>query len=167
MTPAEIIIGVDAGGTKTRAVAADASGRVVAHLEGQGANLLLTGPEEAANRLLELLLPLSNRHPIRSVVVGIAGAYGAGNAKARLGSLLSQALKVKKVAIMNDAVAMLKGFTLTRPSGTTSPLKGEVSRIDQNRLLLSVGTGAVVFGLDTKERLYRVDGWGPLAGDAG
>jgi N-acetylmuramic acid 6-phosphate etherase len=58
---------------------------------------------------------------------------------------------VKKVRVLNDALSLLEGL----------------SAGPGNHLLLAVGTGAVAFGLDTRKRVYRVDGWGPLAGDAG
>jgi len=141
-----IFVGVDAGGTKVRAAVLDAvTGRAV-RLMGPGANAAVEGPVAAAERILDVLSGCSG---IRSMTVGLAGAW-SGTVRARVARIIRRRLAPDRLAVLNDAEAVLMALA---PS--------------ENAILLTVGTGAVAMGRDRTGRMVRADGWGPLAGDAG
>jgi N-acetylmuramic acid 6-phosphate etherase len=142
-------VGVDAGGTKLRAAVVRSSGELVAHFEAPGTNLAIDGFAVAASRIADPVRQALAERRAMSVVVGIAGASNHFLARA-LERELAHRLDAKRVRVRADAVALLEALPK-----------------DGNRLVLAAGTGAVLFGRDRSGKLYRVDGWGPTAGDAG
>lgn len=145
----QLFAGIDAGATKIRVALADAQGRLLAHREGPGVNAAVQGPDAAAQALLALLVPLLGDQPLRALVIGLAGAWSA-RIRTRLARKLSQVLKVKTIGVWNDALVTLLALAPKGPA-----------------MLLNVGTGAVLVGTGGPRNLMRIDGWGPLAGDAG
>jgi len=106
------------------------------------------GVAVAADRIASLLA----RFPpgtLDTVQVGLAGAWSPRLARATK-SLLKRRLGSSRVAVANDAVALLSAIA---PAG--------------NAVLLSVGTGVFAVTRDLRGRVGRVDGWGWLAGDEG
>jgi len=151
MTVPRLFAGVDAGGTKIRAAVADDHGRLLAHVEGPGANAAVDGAEESARRIAGVLRPVVQGRTLAGMVVGIAGGWSSAVA-ARIARPLRTALTVRRLEVMNDAVAALRAHAPDRPA-----------------LLLSLGTGVVLVGRHPGRpgAVVRVDGWGPLGGDEG
>ncbi len=144
-----ILAGVDAGGTKIRAAIADTAGRLIAHLEGPGANAAVDGPEATAAAIAAVIRPALRGPRLDGVVAGVAGAWSPAVSRA-VSAGLRRELGVRSAVTMNDAVAVL--------------LAGEPGRA---AMLLSIGTGTVLIGMAPGRSPVRVDGWGPLAGDLG
>lgn len=144
-------IGVDAGGTKLRAAIADDRGRLLAHLEGPGTNAAVDGPMAAGRRIADVLAPLVRGRPVTGLTIGIAGGWSPAVAR-RITGPVRAALAPRRLTVVNDAVASLSAYAPNTPA-----------------LLLSLGTGVVLVGRDPQHpgKTVRVDGWGPLAGDAG
>ena len=71
-----LAVGVDAGGTSTRAVVVDSAGTVLGSAYGEGANPNSHAPEVAAGRIADAIAAaLGPRDPasVRACVIGMAG----------------------------------------------------------------------------------------------
>lgn len=149
-----LLAGVDAGATKTRAIAVALPSGKIAHLEGDGASATVRGPAAAAGTIVSLLHRLVESPRLRgagrlaAVAAGVAGAWPP-RIRSRVAAAVRAAFPGSRVAVRNDAVAVLHGLSPGSPA-----------------LLLTAGTGAFLAGTGGR-RPVRVDGWGPLAGDAG
>jgi len=141
----QLFAGVDAGGTKVRVAVADARGRLIAHREGPGANAVSDGPEAATERIVGAFAGLRPD----AVAVGLAGALSPAVSR-RVAARLRAALGTRRIVVRNDAVAILEALAPR-----------------ENSVLVAAGTGTVTIGRTAAGRLVRVDGWGPVAGDAG
>ena len=144
MTP-RLFAGVDAGGTKVRIAIADAHGRLVAHREAPGVNALVDGPDAAGDRIVEVF---GTMRP-DAVAVGLAGAWSPAIGRL-VSARLRAALGTRRVLVRNDAAAILEALSPREPA-----------------VLVAAGTGTVTIGRGPAGALVRVDGWGPVFGDAG
>lgn len=136
-----LLVGIDAGGTWLRILAARGAGR--------------TRLRVPASRVRELDKFLRNvwrrqrwsRRDVRALVVASRGIWTARERTAqarRLGGL------ARRVAVLSDAQAALLGALGGAPG-----------------LLVLAGTGSIVVGRDARGRWARAGGLGPLLGDEG
>ena len=142
-----LAVGVDAGGTTTRAVVSQ-NGVRSGEAEGPGANPTTLGVDDAADAILTVVRKaLDRRHP--SAIV--AGAAGAGRAAvaAKLADLIGSAFPDCRVSIGDDAEIALRAAVPAGPG-----------------IVLIAGTGSVAYA-ENGERRARVGGLGYLAGDEG
>lgn len=145
------VLGIDAGGTKTRALLATEAGEVVADASAGGANLRTHG-ELAVEKVLHAVAEeVSNRAGARpdAVALGIAGAGQPGDT-----SVLTEILRRigfrQRVRVTNDAhIAFVAG--------------------SRRRVGLAVvcGTGSIAWGQNAAGRVARAGGWGWHVGDEG
>lgn len=140
------IIGVDAGGTKTRAAAYDAAGNLLAETIAGPGNVVLSC--DAAKEAIVSAIRGVWTDTCAYIAVGAAGA-SSGELSGRLASELSAEFG-QKTDVMSDAeLALNAAFG---PAG--------------NGMLVISGTGSVVF-LRENGVLLRAGGWGHLLGDGG
>lgn len=154
LDPMPLVVGIDGGGSRTRAMLADATGVVLARVEG-GASALKPGQEHLAADVIKALiheaLTAADRTETRPAVcvVGVAGA-GQERAAQALWSALAQRRVADDVSVQADAtIAMDDAFG------------------DGAGVLLIAGTGSVAFSRAPDGRLERCGGWGPNLGDEG
>lgn len=154
LDPTPLVVGVDGGGSHTRVVLADATGLVLARVEG-GGTALLPGQESVAADLIKSLiadvLASADRSETRPAVcvVGVAGA-GQERAAQALWSALASRRVADDVSVQADAtIAMDDAFG------------------DSAGVLLISGTGSVAYSRAPDGRLERCGGWGPNIGDEG
>jgi glucosamine kinase len=154
LDPTPLVVGVDGGGSRTRVLLADASGKVLARVEG-GASALQPGHEGVAADVIKALigeaLAKAERPDVRPAVcvVGVAGA-GQERAAQALWSALASRRLADDVSVQADAtIAMDDAFG------------------DSAGVLLIAGTGSVAFSRAPDGRLERCGGWGPNVGDEG
>jgi N-acetylglucosamine kinase-like BadF-type ATPase len=145
------VIGVDGGGSRTRAVALDAAGVELARAEGGSA--VAGSPDKAAGAVAEVcrqVAGLAGRSLPAQVVW--AGLSGAGRESAR--SAAERALEETGVAVRawvgTDVHA---AFHDVFPEGPG--------------ILLIAGTGSIAWARSEDGREDRVGGWGPRIGDEG
>lgn len=145
------VLGVDAGGTKTRALLADETGRVVAGSLAEGANLKIHGElevEKVLHRLIEDCESQSGARP-DAVVLGAAGADRPHD-HAVLRAILTRIGLKNRVVVTNDArIAFVAG----------SP--------ERIGLALVCGTGSIAWGRNRSGEVARSGGWGWRLGDEG
>jgi glucosamine kinase len=154
LDPTPLVVGVDGGGSRTRVLLSDATGAVLARVEGP-ASALQPGYESAAADVIKALigeaLAQAERTETRPAVcvVGVAGA-GQERAAQALWSALAQRRVSDDVSVQADAViAMDDAFG------------------DSAGVLLIAGTGSVAYSKGPDGRMERCGGWGPNVGDEG
>ena len=152
------VLGIDGGGTKTVALVADWSGRVLAQGLGGPSNYHTVGVEGAIAAIREAVLgALKNARllshgaaPLMDVLsLGLAGTGRPGDAMLMQVSLESAHI-AREVYMTHDAAIALAGATACEPG-----------------VIVIAGTGAISYGINAKGKSKRVDGWGHLLGDAG
>jgi N-acetylglucosamine kinase-like BadF-type ATPase len=149
----ELLLGVDGGGTKTRAVIADAQHRVLGEGTAGPSNPLRVGIGSAAAAIREAVDKACaaagvRRGDIVAAEVGLAGVR-RGDLRLRMREALS-GLGIHSIEVVTDADIALFGATEGAPG-----------------LVIIAGTGSVCCGLNAQGTHVCAGGWGPLAGDEG
>jgi N-acetylglucosamine kinase-like BadF-type ATPase len=142
-----VAVGVDAGGTATRAVVS-AGGARVGEAAGSGGNATTMGMDDAANAILTVVRKALGQRRPTAIVVGAAGA-GRPAVVAGLEALIGSAFPDCRVAIGDDAII---AFRAAIPAGPG--------------IVVIAGTGSVAYA-ENGERRARAGGLGYLAGDEG
>jgi N-acetylglucosamine kinase-like BadF-type ATPase len=138
---------MDIGGSSSRA-RLSLDGRVVAEVEGPGANVATLPPATVKHRLTELLAELGSIHP-NACCAGSAGAE-VPEARLRLERLLESLLPGCRISVVHDARLVLAA-----------------AQKDEGIALIS-GTGSVAYGRTAAGLEARSGGWGwPLGDDGG
>jgi N-acetylglucosamine kinase-like BadF-type ATPase len=149
----ELVLGVDGGGTKTRAIITDARGREVGEGVAGPSNPLRVGIGNAATAIREAVdkacaVARVQRADIMAAEIGLAGVR-RGDLRLRMREALS-GLGIPSIEVVTDADIALFGATEGEPG-----------------LVIIAGTGSVCCGLNKQGKHVCSGGWGPLAGDEG
>jgi N-acetylglucosamine kinase-like BadF-type ATPase len=145
------VLGIDAGGTKTRAILADETGRVVAGARGGGANLRTHGELEVEKVLHSVIERAEGEAGVRAdaLALGIAGADRPED-HAVLREILRRIGFRSRVVLANDARIAF--------------VAGSARRVG---LALICGTGSIAWGRNSRGEVARAGGWGWHLGDEG
>lgn len=145
------VIGVDGGGSRTRAVALDADGVELARAEG--ASAVAGAPDAAAEALAGVCADVAGsagrRLPARVVWAGLSGA-GRESARSAAERALEETGVAVRARVGTDVHA---AFHDVFPQGPG--------------ILLIAGTGSIAWARSEDGREGRVGGWGPRIGDEG
>ena len=148
-----LFIGLDAGGTGTRAIAATASGEIIGRGAAEGANAWSSGTSPAAV-ISSAVREALGAHAASSVaggVIAVAGGVSSVPAKAAAVVRAWYDLGITvEPRLVPDVVAAYAAGT-TRPRG----------------VVLAAGTGAVAASIDDGQLVRRAGGRGWLVGDEG
>ena len=145
------IIGIDAGGTRTRAVLASLDGTVQHLTQGGGGNYQNIGLEGMAKRMEQVLQPFKaiGQGKVLSLCLAAAGA-GRQDDQIALKEMLTQGKWADKTIVISDAQAALEGAHAGNPG-----------------IIVIAGTGSIAMGKNAAEQWGRTGGWGPILGDRG
>lgn len=154
-----LVVGVDAGGTLTRAVVTTLSGARVGQARGRGANPNSHGSETAAGHLAETVrkaLHQAGPGAGEAVAAGVVGLAGVS-------SLRDQSVRQRMERALTDAglppgIAVFTGDDEVAFASGTPLADGAV---------LIAGTGAIATRIDARRRTRSADGMGWLIGDEG
>lgn len=106
----DVYIGIDGGGTKTRAIAATIHGKVLADITVAGSNVNRHGWERTNASLLNLFAALrshlSAEHKVVSVFLGLAGVDRESQ-RSRMNSWVQEQWPGAAVRVENDAFPAL------------------------------------------------------------
>jgi glucosamine kinase len=143
-----MVVGIDAGGSKTRAFAVDRDGSVVGRGAGGGANLL-SSPDPAGSIGAALAESVGGRTPDAIVLSCSGGDRPADRDRGR--AILTQLVGPKvRIDVTHDAIAALYAGN---PAGCG--------------VVLIAGTGSIAYGRNDEGDERRAGGWGYLIGDEG
>lgn len=150
----KFVIGIDGGGTKTKAVLAKTNGEIFGIVQSGISNFQRVGSEGITEVCLDILKQLNQKLAIEKEnidhwALGLAGAGRIEDQKATCKAV--EALGFEgKVSVQSDAYVALMGAFSGNPG-----------------LIVIAGTGSICFGLDESGQLHRSGGWGYLLGDEG
>ena len=152
--PRLLVAGVDGGGSKTRTLVADESGRILGTADGPASAVRPGGAEHSAD-----VIAAGVRDAVAAagmagarVQVLVAGVAGVGREPER--TSLALALTARAVA---DEVSVVPDATIALDDAF-----GEGPGV-----LLIAGTGSVAFARGPDGTFGRAGGWGPVLGDEG
>jgi glucosamine kinase len=149
-----IVIGIDGGGSKTHAMVADESGRMLGETVGPGSAVRPGQAEHSANVIADVVrdalasCEMTHVTP-RALCVGVAGAGRETERQALWQALVSRDLASELVIHSDFSIALDDAFG------------------DGPGVLLISGTGSVAYGRSPTGATARCGGWGPAAGDEG
>lgn len=149
-----IVVGIDGGGTKTRALLADERGEQIAEAVGPGSAVKPGEVERSAEVIAGVVrdvLATGERTDSRPRVLCV-GVAGAGREPER--EALQEALVAQQVA---DEVSVLPDYAIAFEDAFS----------DGAGVLLIAGTGSMAFGRGPAGSTARCGGWGPVFGDEG
>ncbi|MBK5255068.1 MAG: hypothetical protein JJE39_03465 [Vicinamibacteria bacterium] len=144
-----LIVGVDAGGTKTIGVVADTSGQILRTVRGAGANLHVHGELAVEKVLAGLLDELCPEERPEALCLGMAGVDRPGE-DGIIRALLRRLGFRGNALVVNDALVAIAA--------------GAHDRVG---VVVIAGTGSIAYGVDRHGRSARAGGLGPLLADEG
>jgi N-acetylglucosamine kinase-like BadF-type ATPase len=148
-----LVLGVDGGGTKTRAVITEAREHVLGEGVAGPSNPLRVGVAAAVAAIGEAVDKACAAADVQqsdliAAEIGLAGVR-RGDLRERMREAL-RVLGIKALSIVTDADIALFGGTNGAPG-----------------VVIIAGTGSVCCGINARGRREYAGGWGPLAGDEG
>src|SRR5262245_33577102 len=151
LTRAMVVLGIDAGGTKTVCQVADGDGKVLAESRGPGANLVSLGEQRVEAALRAAIDPVLADRPDRidAVCLGMAGVDQAREAETVRG-VLSRIGHFGQTLVVSDSLIAL-----------------EAGAPDSPGVVVASGTGSIAYGRDAAGRAARSGGWGFVLADEG
>src|SRR3979411_734127 len=150
-----IVVGVDGGGSKTRAIVADEHGTQLGEVVGPASAVRGMGKVDASADVIsatvrDALASCEMTHVVPKVLcVGVAGAGREPERQALWQALVGRELAEETVVHPDFAIALDDAF-------------GEGPGV-----LLVSGTGSAAFGRGPSGTIARCGGWGPVFGDEG
>jgi glucosamine kinase len=149
-----LVIGVDAGGTHTRALLADEDGGILGDGRAGPANARSGALDPAAALETALRQALGGREP-DAIAAGCIGIAGAGT---------TRSLWARDAARRAWTAAGFRGEPRVTDDVTVAFAAGTV---EADGAVLVAGTGAIAAAIDDRRVTRRADGYGWLLGDAG
>jgi N-acetylglucosamine kinase-like BadF-type ATPase len=146
-----LVLGIDAGGTKTVCQLADDQANILAESRGGGANLQASGElevEKVLHQVIERALVNASARPA-AICLGMAGVDRPRDADVVRGILLRIGHRAQPY-VVNDALIALEAGV---PGGAG--------------VVVVAGTGSIAYGRDAQGRAARAGGWGYVLGDEG
>jgi len=149
------VIGIDGGGTKTKALLATPEGEVLAEANTGPSNPQIVGFDRAAHSIFNLVRECCGKisQPVKTVKSIVAGIGGVGRAedKAQLKEALrSVSVYTRNIQLEHDARVALEAALPWRPG-----------------IVLISGTGSIAFYRTKDNDFLRSGGWGRVLGDDG
>ena len=146
-----LVLGLDAGGSKTVCQLADGSGAVLNEVRGPGANLTSLGEDGVERVLGDLIVRVleGRENKPDAVCLGIAGADQPREAELVRG-VLARIEPFSRTVVVNDALIAL-----------------EAGAPGAAGVVVATGTGSIAYGRDDNGRAARAGGWGFLLADEG
>ena len=154
MVDMNIVVGVDAGGSKTRVLVANADAEILTEVVGTGAAMVPGNADYSADligALVRAALESAEASTVTPSVlyVGAAGAGREAELTALQGALAALELADDVVVETDASIALADAFG------------------DRSGILLIAGTGSIAYGRGPSGLMARCGGWGSEFGDEG
>ena len=145
------VLGIDAGGTKTVCLLADAQGTIVSEGRGAGANLHTAGELAVEKVLHEAMEEAIGDRAITpaAICLGIAGVDREDEART-VRAIMRRIGYKSRILVVNDALIGLVAGARDEPG-----------------IAINAGTGSIVYGRNAAFEAARAGGWGHMIGDEG
>lgn len=145
------VLGIDAGGTKTVCLLADAGGAILSEGRGAGANLQAAGELEVEKVLHHVMESATGDRETRpaAICLGIAGVDREDDART-VRAIMRRISPGSRVLVVNDALIALVAGAGTGPG-----------------IVIVAGTGSISYGRSASGAAARAGGWGHVIGDEG
>jgi N-acetylglucosamine kinase-like BadF-type ATPase len=145
------VLGIDAGGTKTVCLLADADGAVVSEARGPGANLHAAGELAVEKVLHEVMEEAIGDRAIApaAICLGIAGV-DRDDEERTVRAIMRRIGHKARTLVVNDALIALVAGAADAPA-----------------IVIIAGTGSIVYGRNANAEAARAGGWGHMIGDEG
>ena len=147
-------LGIDGGGTNTRAAILDTLGQLCGEGHADAANFLRVGLEAAVNNIKRAVNEACVQAGIQPSQITAACIGLAGVQHPKHHRLMYQALKavlpIQTIMLEIDARIALAGATDLQPG-----------------VVIIAGTGSISCGINARGKFARAGGWGPTMGDEG
>ena len=145
------VLGIDAGGTKTVALLADADGRILGEGRAGAANLQTDGELEVEKTLHMAIENATDGQnlTVAAVCLGVAGVDRQDDASVIRGVMRRLGFRSKPL-IVNDALIALVAGAGSSPG-----------------VVVISGTGSIAYGVSQHGVAARAGGWGPTLADEG
>jgi N-acetylglucosamine kinase-like BadF-type ATPase len=145
------VLGIDAGGTKTVCLLADARGLILSEGRGPGANLHAAGELAVEKVLHEVMEAALNGRTVvpDAICLGIAGVDRQDEANT-ITAIMRRIGYRSRVLVVNDALIALVAGARDAPG-----------------IVIISGTGSIVYGRNGRSEAARAGGWGHMIGDEG
>ena len=147
-----IFLGIDGGGTRTTAAAADESGKILLKETGGTINFYSVGMEKARSNLRDIAARIEEKLGVtefESVFIGSSALDGAAGEKLTR-EFLDGAVRAKRAAMNSDLYIALKACPA-----------------DGAKLMVIRGTGSMAAAQDERGTISKRGGWGHILGDEG
>jgi glucosamine kinase len=148
-----LVVGIDGGGSKTRAILADERGETLIEAVGAGSAVKPGAAEQSAGIIAgvvrDALESAERTDTPRVLCVGVAGVGRESERQALWEALTTHALAEEVVVQSDFEIALEDAFG------------------DGAGVLLIAGTGSSAFGRGPAGNTGRCGGWGPVVGDEG
>lgn len=146
-----VYLGVDGGGTQTRAILVDAEGTILQQATTGSSNINQVGEPALAERLGKLCASMRCADETVYACFGLAGSSSPTN-QTSLNRILSkiEGLHPERIHLCSDADIALQG--------AFQGSKG---------MILIAGTGSICLADNSDGKITRIGGWGTAAGDPG
>jgi glucosamine kinase len=145
------VLGIDAGGTKTLCLLADANGQIVAEARGPGANLHVAGEAGVEATLRDVITRTIGDRDITpaAICIGIAGVDRDDEERA-IRAIVHAICPGARILVVNDALIALVAGAHDAPG-----------------IVIIAGTGSITYGRNRAGEAARAGGWGHMVGDEG
>jgi len=152
-------IGIDGGGTKTKAALVDENLNIVCKKIGGPSNFIVFNIDVVSESIVTLIVNICKKGKIelssvKSILIGTAGAGRKDDAERLENAVLKNAfnknITLNSFKVESDACIALEGAFSGKPGS-----------------ILIAGTGSIMFGKDAKGNIHRVGGFGRTIGDEG
>jgi N-acetylglucosamine kinase-like BadF-type ATPase len=154
-TADRIVLAIDGGGTTTRCLAIDSSGRIRGSAEGGPSNHILN-PWETVKESIEKVIcdaledASIEAEAVECISLGTAGTGPDGMGKEPVEDLAREILPARHITATGDMVIAFHGAIL-----------------EDCGVVANAGTGSVVYGRSPTGAYRQVGGWGHVLGDEG
>lgn len=151
----DLFVGVDAGGTRTRAVCISENGAILGTGQAGPANHTSGGWSQARRSISDAIACAASFRDgdtpviVTATFIGSAGLEHAGD-EAEGRRLLDERIRSRLVRLDSDAYAAWAGAFRCRPG-----------------IVVIAGTGSMCLGIDADGKRVKVGGWGWRVGDEG
>jgi N-acetylglucosamine kinase-like BadF-type ATPase len=145
------VLGIDAGGTKTVALLADADGAVLGEGRAGAANLRTEGELEV-EKILHTVIDQATSgrpHDVAAVCLGIAGVDRKDDASIIRGVMRRLGFRANTLIVNDALIALVAG------AGVGAGV------------VVIAGTGSISYGVNQRGLAARAGGWGPTLADEG